>query len=198
MVDGSRWPARVALLISIVMFGAVMGAFEAFGMSSGLVPAAVQTTGSASPSASPSASATPCRFSPAPPPICPSPSSSASPTSTASPTASPTPGEGDTEKHDSKVTISYTAAFGTDPAEFKGLVKSVRKCKPKREVILKRVQEGPNATVGRDTTNSSGEWRTVEPGAKGRYYAKLLKRVFMQGDLKIVCRGARSETIRVP
>lgn len=72
----------------------------------------------------------------------------------------------------------------------------MKKCKAKREVVLKRVQEGPNATVGRDTTNRSGEWRVVEGAAKGRYYAKLLKRTFTQGDVKVVCGAARSRTVQ--
>ena len=52
-------------------------------------------------------------------------------------------------------------------------------------------------TVGRDTTNRSGGWRIVDAGAKGRYYAKLLKRIYTEGDAQITCKGARSGLVQV-
>lgn len=199
----SKWPARFALLISILMFGVVMGPLSALGQTSG-VPSALQTTaspsgsrsatpsGSASRTGSPSASGstspsqTPCRFSPAPPPVCPASSSSGS----ATPSGSPTGGE--TETYDSTLTIAY----GND--RFSGAVKANGKCKPGRKVIVRKVRKGPDLLVGRDTTNRRGRWSVREPdAARGRYYAKVLKRVYTLTDTVITCRGDRSKTIRV-
>lgn len=203
--SSNRWVARVALIISILAAAAVMGAFSTLGIAGPGAPAAIQTTASASPSS------TPCQVPlPAPPPVCPSksasPSSTAKPTSSAKPSSSPgstaspspstSPGGGVNEKHDSKVTIEFTAAFRSSAAQFDGVVKSVRKCKRSRQVTLMHVQEGPDLAVGRDTSNRSGAWRIPDPSAKGRYYAKLRKRTFTQGDVTVICGAARSRTVR--
>lgn len=74
-------------------------------------------------------------------------------------------------------------------------MRTVTKCKPKRTVVLKRIQEGLDPVVGRDTTNRAGEWRVDEPAARGRYYAKVFKRVFTTNDVKNVCQPARSKTV---
>ena len=203
-----KWPARIALIVSVGMLAIVLGGLTAFG-NPGLVPMA-QATGSASASgggtarpsgtaagsASPSASASRCTVPVGP--LCPSPrpsdsatpSGSGSPSSTASPSGSP--GPGGQEEHRSRVTIRYTGLA------FKGAVKSVGKCEPRREVVVRKIRRGPDAVIGRDTTNSRGGWKVAERNAKpGRYYAKVLKRVFTQSDVQITCKGARSDNERV-
>lgn len=221
----SKWPARFALFISLVMFGAVVGPLSAFGQTTD-VPIALQTTsspsgsGSVSPSrpasgspsgsassspsgsasasgspsgsasASPSASQSPCRFSPAPPPVCPA--SPGSPSGSGSPTPSGSSTGGGGETYDSTLTIAY----GND--RFSGAVRSDGKCKPGRKVIVRKIRRGPDLLVGRDTTNRRGRWSVGEPdAARGRYYAKVLKRVYTLTDTAITCRGDRSKTIRV-
>lgn len=185
MMTVSKWPARVALLISMGLVAAIIGAFDAYGLPIGL-PMAQQTSGSPSPSPSPSESE--CDLDPLPPPVCPEPEPSES--GTASPTGSPTGGPGGPEKHDSTITIRY----GND--KFSGAVKSANKCKPKREVVVRKVRKGRDRIVGRDTTNKKGKWSDEVADAKGRYYAKVAKRVFTQGSTRVECGGAKSKKIR--
>ena len=144
MTKGSRWPARFALLLTIVMFGAVLGAFDAFGMPGDVAPLAIQTSGS--PSASPSASSTPCRLSPAPPPLCPSSSPPASSSASPTPSGSSTPAPGET--HAASITIEYRNGV------FSGEVRSAPKCETKRKIVLRKVRKGPDRIVGRDTTTT--------------------------------------------
>jgi hypothetical protein len=185
MTKGSRWPARFALLLTIVMFGAVLGAFDAFGMPSGFSPFAIQT--SASPT--PTQSSTPCQFSPAPPPLCPS--SSAAGTSSASPTpsGSTTPAPGET--HAASLTIDYNRGV------FSGEVRSAAKCETQRKIVLRKVRKGPDRIVGRDTTNAKGKWAISVDKAHGKYYAKALKRIFTEDDHEVTCKGATSDRVRV-
>lgn len=46
-------------------------------------------------------------------------------------------------------------------------------CRSGRDVTLKRVERGPNPTVGFDTTNAAGEWDITEPNADGKYRASV-------------------------
>jgi hypothetical protein len=65
-------------------------------------------------------------------------------------------------------------------------------------VIVRKIQKGPDLLVGRDTTNRRGRWSVGEPDAdRGRYYAKVLKRVYTLADTPITCRGDRSPNVRV-
>lgn len=194
MAKGSRWSARITLLITILMFGAVMGAFDALGQTGGVVPVAIQTgaspsaSSSAKPSASPSASSSPCRIPsplPAPPQVCPSSSGGSS----ASPTGSASPGGGET--HKSTISLTYNRT------KFTGTVQSDPKCESKRNVVVRRVKKGPDPLVGKDTTDSKGKYSVAEPNAKGKFYAKVLKRVFTQGDTTITCGGAKSKVLKV-
>ncbi len=193
-----RWPARIALLICCAMVAVIMGSWTAIGGPGGFLVSAFQTaTGSptptrtGSPTASPSGSPTRCAI--PLPPTCPSPRPTASSTPTASPTASPTatPPGGETERHGSRVSIRFNDAR----AVFKGAVRSASKCERLREVVLRRVREGRDPIVGRDNTNREGKWRVRLPGANGRFYAKVLKRAFQQGETRVVCQAGRSRTI---
>ena len=183
MTITSRWPARIALLIGVAMVAAVMGAWDARGGSGDLLPVALQTT------ASPTPSEEPCEFEPAPPPICPEPEPEPEPSP--SPSGSQPPGGEEPERHASEITIRYVT-----PA-FKGIVKTATKCKDQRQVVVRRIRQGPDALVGRDTTGADGKWNVRESGADGRYYAKVLKRSFTSSGNQIVCQGDRSETRRV-
>lgn len=198
----SRWPARIAMLLSAAIAAAVFGAWDAQGGSEGVFPFAQQTTASPSP--------TPCEFEPLPPPVCPTPQASAStspsprPSGSTSPSprpsgntspspqpsGSPTPGA-EPERYDSEITIKYPG-----PA-FKGVVRSASKCKGDRRVVLQRVRKGPDELIGRDTTGADGKWNVREADADGRYYAKVLKRVFMASGTQVTCRGDRSPTRRL-
>lgn len=190
MTITSRWPARIALLIGVAMVAAILGTWDARGGPEGSFPAAMQTT-SASPTAkttaSPSPTEEPCEFDPAPRPICPEPE----PELSASPSGSPSPGGDEPERHASEITIKYVA-----PA-FKGVVKTATKCKGQRQVVVRRIRKGPDQLIGRDTTGADGKWSVREPGANGRYYAKVLRRAFTSSGTQVVCRGDRSETRRV-
>jgi hypothetical protein len=183
----SPWPARAALLISILTVGAVFGAFNAFGVSSAQIPVVQQTT--ASPSPSPSESEEECEFEPAPPPICPeeeeSPSASPTPTSTDEP--EPTP----EKRHSSSISIRY------DDGTFFGRVRSAAKCERERKVVLRKVRKGPNPIVGRKTTDRTGRWAIDRENARGRFYATVLRRVYTEGGTRHICRTAISKTIRV-
>lgn len=196
MTVTSRWPARIALLITAVMVAAVMGAWDAYGGPGGLFPVALQTTASPTPSESEN----PCD--PVPLPVCPIPgedpsesgsaSSSPSGSSSASPSgsASPSPG-GEPQRHDAVLTIKYP-----DPA-FKGVVRTNARCKDERDVVLRRIRRGPDTVIGRDTTGPDGKWKVREPNANGRFYAKVLRRAFADGQTEVICKGDRSPTRRV-
>ena len=182
MTITSRWPARIALLIGVAMVAAMMGAWDAQGGPGNFFTTAMQTT-----TASPTPTEEPCEFDPAPPPICPEPE----PEPTASPSGSPSPGGDEPESHASEITIKYVA-----PA-FKGVVKTATKCKGQRQVVVRRIRKGPDALIGRDTTGADGKWNVREPGANGRYYAKVLRRAFTSSGTQVVCQGDRSDTRRV-
>jgi hypothetical protein len=77
--------------------------------------------------------------------------------------------------------------------KFRGRVNSVRNpCERRRRVVLKKVRPGPDRTVGRDRTNAQGRWRINKPNAKGRFYARAVKKE----TATIICRPARSRTVR--
>lgn len=190
MVTVSKWPARIALLFSVGLVAAIIGAFDAYGLA-GQSPMALQTSGS--PSRSATASPGPSVSCPVPqasPVGCVTRNPSSSSSSTASPSGSPT-GPGGPEKHDSTITIDY------GNGKFSGAVKSVTKCKPMRQVVVRKVRQGPDRLIGRATTNDRGKWSVAEPDAKGRYYAKVAKRIFTQDGTRVECGGAKSKTIKV-
>jgi hypothetical protein len=181
----SKWPARIALLVSAGLVATIFGVLDAYGFG-GQFPFVQQTSPSPRSSPSPSVS---CLVNN--PPVQCRTISPGGGSPTASPTGSPTGGPGGPEKHDSSITIDY----GND--KFSGAVKSAKKCKPQREVVVRKVRKGPDPVVGRDTTNRRGKWSATVEDAKGRYFAKVAKRVFTQGSTRVECGGARSKTIRV-
>lgn len=86
------------------------------------------------------------------------------------------------------------------PHVFKGRVRSgPARCRRGRQVVVKEVRRGRDATEGRDRTNRRGRWRERHNrfGA-GRYYARVTRKTFTNqfGDT-IVCRPDRSRRIRV-
>ena len=182
----SKWPARMALLLSMGVVAAIIGTFDAYGQPIGL-PIALQTSGSPKSSPSPSVS---CAV-PQVPQTCRTITPSSSGSSTSSPSGSPTGDPGGPEKHDSTISIDY------DNNSFSGRVASANKCKPSRQVVVRKVRKGADPVVGRDTTNNKGKWSARVDDAKGRYYAKVAKRIFTQGSTRVECGGAKSKTIKV-
>jgi Bacterial Ig-like domain (group 1) len=94
---------------------------------------------------------------------------------------------------DSEVTIGY------GKGAFKGQVTSTDdRCEPQRVVKIKKAKPGKDGNAGSDTTNAQGRYRVSKPNADGRYYARVAKReiTLATGDV-LVCRGARSSTIKV-
>ena len=181
----SKWPGRVALLISMAAVAAIVGTFDAYGLPIG-VPVALQTSGSPKASPSPSVS---CAV-PQVPQTCRTITPSSSGSSTASPSSSPTGGP-TVEKHDSTLSIDY------GNSKFSGKVTSASKCKPQRQVVVRKLKSGPDPVVGRDTTNARGKYSFSFGDAKGKYYAKVAKRIFTQGSTRVECGADRSKTITV-
>ncbi len=95
-------------------------------------------------------------------------------------------------RHESTITISYSHEFFT----FSGEVRSATRCERRRDVVLKRVREGRDPIVGRDVTNRRGRWSVRVPGADGRFYAKVLKRTFVDNETRVICQADRSRTVR--
>lgn len=157
--------------------------------------ASPSATPTRSPSPTPTPTPTPTPSASASSTASPSPSPTRSQTATPSPTPTPTPSSPDVviEENDSVV----TARFLTQPDRFVGRVSSAPKCERNRQIVLKRVKTGRDAVVGRDTTNDAGRWKVFEPNARGRYYAKVTRRVFTRDGLEVRCRGDRSRTVRV-
>lgn len=119
-----------------------------------------------------------------------SPTASPSPSPTASPTPSPVP----TVRVASTITIRHS----NRPHRFKGRVRSERRrCRSGRRVVVKKVRRGPDRTVARDTTNRRGKWaKAHRKGRRGRYYAIARRKTFSTPNANVVCRRARSRTIR--
>jgi hypothetical protein len=164
-----------------------MGAFDAFGMPAGIFPMAQQTSASPTPTRTPTPTPSETCDIPIPvPPVCEEDSSSpsASPTPSASPSAS-------AEEHDSTISINYARTA------FTGAVNSAAKCEPKRKVIVRKVRKGPDTLIGKDTTDNKGKWSVAFEDPHGKYYAKVLKRVFTQLDTEVTCNGAKSKVLRV-
>jgi hypothetical protein len=62
---------------------------------------------------------------------------------------------------------------------------------------VRKVRKGPDKLVGKATTNAKGKWSVPEADPHGRFYAKVLKRIFMQGDNEVTCGGAKSKVLKV-
>jgi hypothetical protein len=95
---------------------------------------------------------------------------------------------------DSDISIAYKERKNA----FAGAVSSGNnRCKAARRVTVKRVKRGKDATVGKDRTNRRGKYRVGERNPDGRYYAKVARKSFAgRNNTTIVCKGARSRTIR--
>jgi hypothetical protein len=110
-------------------------------------------------------------------------------------TDSGTPGSDTSSK--STITIRYDG--DSHGGTFKGAVANNKnKCVKGRSVKLFRVRRGPDQNVGSDTTNRSGNWSIREPGANGRFYAKVAGSRFQKPDgFTHRCGRDKSVTIRV-
>ena len=138
-------------------------------------------------------------------PAPPSPTRTATPTNTTTPPptntttpppTTPPPDEPETFTFNTRVTIDYDRS----PSDFEGDVKSGHgDCVGQRDVVLKKVRKGrPDKVVGRDTTNSRGEYRIPVRDAHGRYYTVAPKATHPQsnGDT-VVCKRGESDVERV-
>jgi hypothetical protein len=118
------------------------------------------------------------------------------PTPSPSPTSQPPPPPPPTipTVAKSSISIRYQAAGGS----FRGVVKSSEpRCVPERKVRLKKVRGDAARTVARTTARTSGKWSIDFRSPHGRFYAQTPQRDVRDDDGKtIVCRGARSRTIR--
>ncbi|MGH2754602.1 MAG: hypothetical protein ACRDLB_09220 [Actinomycetota bacterium] len=107
-------------------------------------------------------------------------------------------GDDNSESPDPTKRIDSDIRNFTHNSPFKGRVQSKnRKCEKRRKVIVKRVGGG---RVGKDRTDRSGNFR-VKHGRNlrdGRYFAKVKKkRARTPSGRRILCRSARSQSIRV-
>jgi hypothetical protein len=92
----------------------------------------------------------------------------------------------------SSVTIRSTADG------FKGDVDSAQsKCIGGRTVKVKKRVDGPDKTIGKDTTNSQGKYSVPAKNPHGRYYAKDLRSEETTYGHSHICEAARSDTIHV-
>jgi hypothetical protein len=80
---------------------------------------------------------------------------------------------------------------------FRGRVNSTNaRCRRGRLVKVKKRRPGRDRTIGQDRTNRRGRYVVRRPGANGRFYAKVVKKRVVRPNRIIVCRAARSRTIR--
>ena len=71
------------------------------------------------------------------------------------------------------------------------------RCVAGRTVKLKKMRRGPDKTVRTTSTNDAGSYRMRYKANKGRYYARVTRSQFAEGDNTVICQSARSRTIRV-
>ena len=96
----------------------------------------------------------------------------------------------------STITIAYRA--GRVDA-FNGKVGSDEPmCKRARDVTIKKVKKGNDATVGKGATNARGVYKIPERNANGKFYALVAKSTTENDDgASVTCQAAKSRTIRV-
>lgn len=201
MINTSKWPARIALMTSAGMLAVILGLFDAYGQAStGFLTVQATPSESAAASSSAPSPTVSCIANlpapiPSPSPICRTVSPSPSPTPTAEPTASPSvsPTTGPPQKKASTIYIAYKGS--TD--KFFGIVISSKKCESKRDVVVRRIRDGSDPIVAKDTTDKQGRWEAKEEKARGRFYAQVLERAFGKYGALTVCSAARSTPIRV-
>ena len=127
------------------------------------------------------------------PTIPPNPLESESPTPTPTATATDGPSGGGT-RCDSEITIKHDRARQL----FSGVVRSDETaCKRGRRVQLRLDRSGRDRTVETTTTTRRGRWKAPFPNPRGRkFYAQTPQAKVAGPDGQIVCRAARSRTIR--
>ena len=113
-------------------------------------------------------------------------------TQTQSPSPTPTP-EPDPVVEPTNTTINYNGRA------FTGKTKSdLAKCRRGRTVVLKKVRDGRDKTVGTDRTNRRGNYSITQRNANGKYYSVAKKKTFINGQgAQVTCRKDRSPTKRV-
>ena len=95
-------------------------------------------------------------------------------------------------RYDSSVSIRY------DRPNFEGRVRSERDfCENNRTVQVFKVRRGVDRLIGQDQTNKNGFYSVRKTGARGRFYAKVVRDVRGRYQHNHICKGDTSGTIRV-
>ena len=96
-------------------------------------------------------------------------------------------------------TAATDVSINRDRRHFRGQVTSEDdRCVSRRNVTLRKVRRGPDAGVGRTSTDDQGNWTIRKARARGRFYVKVARSSFTDLDgVQITCAAARSRTIRV-
>jgi hypothetical protein len=97
-----------------------------------------------------------------------------------------------------KLKVGSTVTIKGRGTPFRGRVKAnVAKCRSGRTVQVYKRKAGPDAKLGKDTTNTRGKWlKRAGRNANGRFYAKVLKKTFQKPNgQKVVCLRDRSPTV---
>lgn len=81
---------------------------------------------------------------------------------------------------------------------FTGSVSANGRCKRNRNVtLIKARRRKSNVVAGRTTTNRFGNWKIEKPSPRGRYFARVSRRLNTRYGHRHDCKGDRSPTIKV-
>ena len=93
----------------------------------------------------------------------------------------------------SSVTIAYSNGAFTGDVD-----SSRRGCVRLRTVRVYRERTGvQDLLIGTDVTGDRGRYRVVQETTRGKFYAKVQRRVLTRPEGEVICRPTRSETIHV-
>ena len=99
-------------------------------------------------------------------------------------------------RFETAVTIRYNRK--ARPPAFKGAVATdFEGCSNGRRIVLKKKRPGKDRVVGRDLSNSKGNWKIVKRRARGRYYAVAPRKQFEVNNATVICNRDTSVTITV-
>ena len=89
---------------------------------------------------------------------------------------------------------TVTGRYDDSQNRHEGRIKAKpRKCKVGRVTIVKQVQPGADDVVGRDKTNSDGEFTVRDPNADGTFYSVAKRKAFTNANgVRIICKKDRS------
>jgi hypothetical protein len=72
-------------------------------------------------------------------------------------------------------------------------------CRAQRDVRLKKIRSGKDASIGADTSGDSGKWSVkIGPHTKGAFYAVVAQEVIPAGaGPEVICSRFRTKTINI-